>query len=76
MDVFAPENRRVLSLKPGKERMLAHRHPWIFAGAVQTERGPEEAPIGDLVDGEGKRIASGFYSRSSQIRRTVAEASS
>ena len=59
---------RTLTLKRGKERVAAHRHPWIFAGAVHTERGPEDAPIGDLVDGEGKRIASGFYSRSSQIR--------
>lgn len=59
---------RTLTLKPGKERVVANKHPWIFAGAVQTERGPEDAPVGDLVDGEGKRIASGFYSRSSQIR--------
>jgi 23S rRNA (cytosine1962-C5)-methyltransferase len=59
---------RTLTLKRGKERVVANRHPWIFAGAVQTERGPEDAPIGDLVDAEGTRIASGFYSRSSQIR--------
>jgi 23S rRNA (cytosine1962-C5)-methyltransferase len=59
---------RTLTLKHGKERVIANRHPWIFAGAVQTERGPEEAPIGELVDPDGKRIASGFYSRSSQIR--------
>ena len=59
---------RTLTLKRGKERVAANRHPWIFAGAIHTERGPEDAPIGDLVDAEGKRIASGFYSRSSQIR--------
>jgi 23S rRNA (cytosine1962-C5)-methyltransferase len=59
---------RTLTLKRGKERVVANRHPWIFAGAVQTERGPEDAPIGDLLDAEGKRVASGFYSRSSQIR--------
>ena len=59
---------RTLTLKRGKERVVANRHPWIFAGAVQTERGPEEAPIGDLLDDGGQRIASGFYSRSSQIR--------
>lgn len=47
---------------------MTNRHPWIFAGAIQTERGPEDAAFGDLVDGEGKRIASGFYSRHSQIR--------
>jgi 23S rRNA (cytosine1962-C5)-methyltransferase len=59
---------RTLTLKRGKERVAAHRHPWIFEGAIHSERGPEETPIADLVDGEGKRIASGFYSRSSQIR--------
>ncbi|HVE71484.1 MAG TPA: class I SAM-dependent rRNA methyltransferase, partial [Thermoanaerobaculia bacterium] len=59
---------RTLTLKRGKERVVANRHLWIFAGAIQTERGPEDAPIGDLVDAEGARIASGFYSRSSQIR--------
>ena len=59
---------RTLTLKRGKERVIANKHPWIFAGAVQTERGPEDAPVGDLMDGDGKRVASGFYSRSSQIR--------
>lgn len=62
------DRRRTLVLKRGKERVVANRHPWIFAGAIHTERGPEDAAIGDLVDGEGKRLATGFYSRSSQIR--------
>jgi 23S rRNA (cytosine1962-C5)-methyltransferase len=68
MNLFSRERRRTLVLKRGKERVIANRHPWIFAGAIHTERGPEDAAIGDLVDGEGKRIASGFYSRHSQIR--------
>jgi 23S rRNA (cytosine1962-C5)-methyltransferase len=59
---------RTLTLKRGKERVVANKHPWIFAGAVQAEKGPETAAIGDLVDAEGKRIASGFYSQRSQIR--------
>ncbi|HEV7241064.1 MAG TPA: class I SAM-dependent rRNA methyltransferase [Thermoanaerobaculia bacterium] len=59
---------RTLTLKRGKERVVANKHPWIFAGAIHTERGPEDAPVGDLIDTDGKRIASGFYSRSSQIR--------
>lgn len=67
-DLFASEHRRILSLKRGKERVVANRHPWIFAGAIQSEKGPEDAAIADLVDGEGNRIASGFYSRHSQIR--------
>ncbi|HYI12252.1 MAG TPA: class I SAM-dependent rRNA methyltransferase [Thermoanaerobaculia bacterium] len=59
---------RTLTLKRGKERVVANRHPWIFAGAIHSERGPEDAPFADLVDGEGKRVAAGFYSRHSQIR--------
>ena len=62
------ERRRTLTLKRGKERVIANRHPWIFAGAIHSERGPEDAAIGDLVDSDGKRLASGFYSRTSQIR--------
>jgi len=67
-DIFAPENRRRLVLKTGKERVIANRHPWIFAGAVAKETGPEDAAIADLVDPSGARVASGFYSRHSQIR--------
>jgi 23S rRNA (cytosine1962-C5)-methyltransferase len=67
-EVFATEERRRLTLKRGKERLVANRHPWIFAGAIHAERGPEDAAIADLFDPEGKRVASGLYSRHSQIR--------
>lgn len=65
---FASDQRRQLVLKRGKERVIANRHPWIFAGAIQSEKGPEDAAFADLVDPEGKRVASGLYSRHSQIR--------
>jgi 23S rRNA (cytosine1962-C5)-methyltransferase len=67
-ELFADEHRRKLVLKRGKERVAANHHPWIFAGALHTEKGPEDAAIADLVDGDGKPVASGFYSRHSQIR--------
>jgi 23S rRNA (cytosine1962-C5)-methyltransferase len=65
---FDPANRRILTLKPGKERLVTNRHPWIFAGAIARESGPEDAAIADLLDPRGRRIASGFHSRHSQIR--------
>lgn len=68
MDLFEPANRRILTLKPGKERLVANRHPWIFAGAIALESGPEDAAIADLVDPRGRHIASGFHSQHSQIR--------
>ncbi len=71
MNEFAA--RRTLVLKRGKERMIEKRHPWIFAGAIQSESGPEDAALADLVDAAGARLACGFYSRHSQIRlRAVA----
>ncbi|HEV7920463.1 MAG TPA: class I SAM-dependent rRNA methyltransferase [Thermoanaerobaculia bacterium] len=58
-------------MKPGRERLAANRHPWIFGGAIGKESGPEDAAIADLMDAQGKRIASGFHSRYSQIRLRV-----
>lgn len=65
---FDPAARRILTLKPGKERVVANRHPWIFAGAIGHERGPQDAAFAELVDAKGARLASGFHSRYSQIR--------
>src|SRR5947207_5290094 len=67
-EIFLSSNRKRLTLRRGKDRVVANRHPWIFAGAIGSESGPPEAAIGDLVDGNGKRLASGFYSPHSDIR--------
>ncbi len=68
MNELDSARRRILTLKAGRERVVANRHPWIFGGAIGRESGPEDAAIADLVDGRGARIASGFHSRHSQIR--------
>src|SRR6266849_10428599 len=68
MDKQIFEQRRKLVLKAGKERVLANRHPWIFAGAIAQESGPPEAALADLIDQNGGALASGFYSPHSQIR--------
>jgi len=67
-EIFDLKNRKRLVLKRGKERVVANRHPWIFAGAIGSESGPAEAAVGDLFDGNGQRLASGFYSPQSEIR--------
>ena len=68
MNDFDSARRRILTLKPGKERVVANRHPWIFGGAIGRESGPDDAAIADLVDVRGARLASGFHSLHSQIR--------
>jgi 23S rRNA (cytosine1962-C5)-methyltransferase len=61
-----------LTLKPGRERSLLRRHPWVFSGAVA---GVEGAPgAGDTVEiraAGGEWMARGAYSPSSQIRARV-----
>jgi 23S rRNA (cytosine1962-C5)-methyltransferase len=70
-DCFAPERCKRLTLKSGKERVAANRHPWIFGGAIGRESGPDDAAIAELFDPRGTRIASGLHSPHSQIRMRV-----
>lgn len=67
-DPFSSAQRRRLLLRTGRERVVSNRHPWIFAGAIAKESGPEDAAIADLVDAGGRVVASGFHSQTSQIR--------
>ena len=61
-----------LILKPGREKSLARRHPWIFSGAVARVQGDPAA--GDSVAvraAGGEFLAWAAYSPASQIRARV-----
>lgn len=61
-----------LILKPGKERSLLRRHPWVFAGSVAALDG--RARAGDTVDvctADGRVLARAAWSPASQIRARV-----
>ena len=52
-----------LILKPGKERSVIRRHPWIFAGSVERLEG--RARPGDTVlvkDADGRALARAAWS--------------
>jgi 23S rRNA (cytosine1962-C5)-methyltransferase len=56
-------------LKPGREKSLLRRHPWIFSGAIGSVEG--ELASGQTVDvfgSDGDFLARGAYSPASQIR--------
>ena len=56
-------------LKPGREKSLTHRHPWIFSGAIGRIEG--DVGPGDTVDvrtDDGQWIARAAASPASQIR--------
>ena len=61
-----------LVLLPGKDRSLARRHPWIFAGIVGRLNG--RARPGDTVDvvaANGRPLARAAWSPESKIRARV-----
>src|SRR5919109_4451512 len=62
----------VLLLKPGREKSLLRRHPWIFSGAVQhVEEEPASGETVDLLSSDRQFLARASYSPSSQIRARV-----
>ncbi|MCI0516437.1 MAG: class I SAM-dependent methyltransferase [Woeseiaceae bacterium] len=65
-------NNHVVKLKPGREKSLRRRHPWIFSGAVASvESQPEPGATARVVTQSGEFLALAAYSPSSQIRLRV-----
>lgn len=61
-----------ITLRPGRERPLRQRHPWVFSGAIAAVRGaPGPGDPIDIHGGDGEWLARGFYSSVSQIRARV-----
>ncbi len=58
-----------LILKPGRDKSVRQRHPWVFSGAVERVEGqPSPGAVVDVADAHGSFLARGTYSSSSQIR--------
>jgi 23S rRNA (cytosine1962-C5)-methyltransferase len=61
-----------LRVKPGREKSLLRRHPWIFSGAVQDmEDEPVSGGTVDLLSSNRQFLARASYSPNSQIRARV-----
>lgn len=60
-------------LKPGRERPIQQRHPWVFSGAIEKVHGdPHDGAVVDVLGSDGEWLARGFWSGRSQIRVRVA----
>jgi 23S rRNA (cytosine1962-C5)-methyltransferase len=58
-----------ITLKPGREKSVRNRHPWLFSGAIQ--RIDPDAQDGDVVEVHsdiGQWLARGYLNRRSQIQ--------
>ena len=53
----------VIRLKPGRERSLRQRHPWVFSGAIDSITGnPSTGATVDVVGADGSFLARAAYS--------------
>jgi 23S rRNA (cytosine1962-C5)-methyltransferase len=59
-------------LKPGREKSLRRRHPWVFSGAIDRLEGEAVAGMTvEIVGSSGEFLARAAYSPTSQIRARV-----
>lgn len=58
-----------LILKPGREKSLLRRHPWVFSGAIDKLNGnPQSGETVTVLSSNREFLASAAYSPLSQIR--------
>jgi 23S rRNA (cytosine1962-C5)-methyltransferase len=61
-----------LVLRPGREKSVLRRHPWIFSGAIaRVEGSPGLGETVDIQSSSGGFLARACYSPNSQIRARV-----
>lgn len=58
---------KTIRLKPGKDRSLLRRHPWVFDGAI-AKGGGDAGETVRVESAEGQFLAWGAFSPSSSIR--------
>jgi 23S rRNA (cytosine1962-C5)-methyltransferase len=64
--------RAALVLKPGREKSLLRRHPWIFSGAIDRIEGdPARGDTAVIRSAGGDVLAQAAFSPQSQIRARV-----
>lgn len=55
-------------LKPGREKPVLNRHPWVYSGAIRRVSGdPENGEILPVRDSRGQFLAWGYFNGHSQI---------
>ncbi len=63
------ENAARVVLKPGRERSVARRHPWLFSGAIgRVEGAPGPGETVAVHSAGGELLGRGAWSAASQLR--------
>jgi len=54
-------------LRPGREKSILFRHPWIFSGAIQHMPEFTDGDILEVFSSGGKFLGRGYFNKASQI---------
>jgi 23S rRNA (cytosine1962-C5)-methyltransferase len=54
-------------LKPGRDKPVRQRHPWIFGGAIERVEAAADGDVVEVITREGEWLARGYLNRRSQI---------
>ncbi|MBN1641568.1 MAG: class I SAM-dependent rRNA methyltransferase [Anaerolineae bacterium] len=57
-----------VTLKPGRDKAIRNRHPWVFSGAIQhISADAQDGAIVTVRDARGAALGHGYLNRRSQI---------
>ncbi|OYT71668.1 MAG: 50S rRNA methyltransferase [Chloracidobacterium sp. CP2_5A] len=66
--VSRPLPRPVVRLRPGREKSVFHRHPWIFSGAVAAwPDGLEDGELAAVAAADGRHLGYAYVNRRCSI---------
>ena len=60
-----------IMLKPGRDKSVRQRHPWIFSGAIEKDTSVFPGSVVAVRDASGKFLAWAWHNAQSQIRGRV-----
>ena len=54
-------------LKPGRDRSLRRRHPWVFSGSIARVEGGAETGLAEVFGAEGLWLGRGLWNRRAEL---------
>lgn len=64
-------DQRKVILKPGREKSLRNRHPWIFSGAIETFPSFENGEILSVYSSAGQYLAKAYFHKDNSLSGRV-----
>ncbi len=63
--------KKIAILKPGREKSLLNRHPWIFSGAIDSLPEFEQGEILEVYSSSGQYLAQAYFHKDNSLAARV-----